>query len=505
MPALLLAVSVGTTEAHAGLFDRAGKPLGSASQEFELLRPAPDQAVYRMDAIWDAAATAIRACLRLVPGAAGRVAGLGFSAAAALVLEHDGPPLLAGDADVFAVTDRRAEAEAAEITATRDPFLSFTGGAVSAAMHLPRLLWLRRHGPMTWMRVTAARDLCDELTRRATGIAAASLGCLVTQWPYLPEGGWRQALLDRIGLDDLPMLGALSSPPHAVGQRHGPLAREVAASLGLPAGIPVAAGLIDTQAATLGVLGRGIRARMNETLALIVSDSATCLAFAPDERMIPRVRGPFRDAVFPGYWLHVAEQPGPGNAAPQADAAAAAEVVALLDREATEFAARLPVLPEGPADHPPAREAVGRRAFLEAYYVAVRAAVLRVRRMIAELNANGYAIGRVALTGTAGGNRLLVRLCRDALGADLVLTQTAHPALLGTAMVAAVAARVYPDLFIALDLMSSPQHRFAADSVWRRAHEAAYRRFLDHAEQGADAKRRAPPRSARQRRSRSPA
>lgn len=89
-PALLLAVGLDAAAVHAGLFDRAGKLFGAASQDFALLRPAPDQAVYRMDAIWDAASTAIRACLSLLPDTAGRVAGVGFAAPPALVLEHDG-------------------------------------------------------------------------------------------------------------------------------------------------------------------------------------------------------------------------------------------------------------------------------------------------------------------------------------------------------------------------------------------------------------------------------
>ncbi len=336
-----------------------------------MLRPAPDQAVHRMAAIWDAAGAAIRMCLLAVPNAAERVAGLGFSAVAALVLEHEGPPPLAGGADVFAVADRRADVEAAELSGT-------------AAMHLPRLLWLRRRAPATWARVTAARDLCDELTRRATGVDAVSFGSLVTQWPFSPDGGWRQTLLDAIGLDDLPMLGAFGSPPRAVGQLHGSLTPEVADAFGLPAGIPVAAGLIDDHATTLGVLGRGARARTNDTFLLINGLSKIGIAFAPEARMIAGVRGPFHDAVLPGYWLHVVER-------------------------------------------------------------------LTAAEILATLNTNGFNIVRVAITGE-----------RERLAADLVVTEAAHPALCGTAMVAAVTARLYPDLFVALDLMSPPQYRYAA-------------------------------------------
>jgi ribulose kinase len=381
---LLLAVGVDAAAAHAGLFNRFGKPAGAASRDFETLRPATDHEVHRMDAIWDATVGAIADCLGALPGAADRVVAIGFSAMPALVLEHDGPPPLAGGADVFGVADHRAVAEAADITAA--------GEAVSASMHLPRLLWLRRRSPATWARVTAARDLCDELARRATGIDAVSFGSLVTQWPFVAENGWRQALLDQIRLDDLPLLGALGSPPRMAGQVHGPLAPAVAASLGLPPGLPVAAGLIDSHAAALGVLGRGARARLNRTFLLVAGDPARGLAFAPEARAIAGVQGPFRDAILPGFWLHVAD----------------------------------------PAD--------------------------LAADVIAQLNANGYAIDRV----TIAGNHVAARRFRETLAADVVLTEAAHPALSGAAMAAAVAGDVHPDLFVAVDLMSPPQYRFAA-------------------------------------------
>jgi len=57
--------------------------------------------------------------------------------------------------------------------------------------------------------------------------------------------------------------------------------------------------------------------------------------------------------------------------------------------------------------------------------------------ILAVLNANGFNITRVAIVGG-----------REILAADVVVTEAAHPALAGTAMVAAVAARLYPDLFM---------------------------------------------------------
>ena len=52
------------------------------------------------------------------------------------------------------------------------------------------------------------------------------------------------------------------------------------------------------------------------------------------------------------------------------------------------------------------------------------------------------------------------------------------PVLLGTAMVAAVAGGLYPDLFVAVDMMAPSQLRYQADGAWRRAHEIAYGIYL---------------------------
>jgi ribulose kinase len=73
---------------------------------------------------------------------------------------------------------------------------------------------------------------------------------------------------------------------------------------------------------------------------------------------------------------------------------------------------------------------------------------------------------------------LLLRLYRDALGAGLVTSDTSEPVLLGTAMVAAAAAGIYPDLFSALEAMAPNQTTHLADPRWAAAHDIAYGAYL---------------------------
>ena len=101
-----------------------------------------------------------------------------------------------------------------------------------------------------------------------------------------------------------------------------------------------------------------------------------------------------------------------------------------------------------------------------------------MRQIIGHFDAHGFAIERVALAGGHARSRLFEFLYRDALGCGLVVSRTAEPVLLGTAMAAAVAAGVYPNLFVAVDMMAPAQARLSPDPFWRRVHEAAYGIYL---------------------------
>lgn len=498
----LLAVDVGTLSARAGLLALDGTLIASASADLTLQRPAEDQAVYRFDDIWRAVCSAVRACRA---GHAGPVLAMAFDATSSLVLSHTGPAPLAGDADVLCWMDHRAEAEADEIAGSGDALLEAYGGGMSPEIHVAKLTWLARHDPAAWARVTGARDLCDALAHRATGVDAHSLCGLACKWAYLPGEGWRTGLLNQLGLGRLPELGALSDTPRAVGAVHGYLVAEAADQLGLPPGLPVATGLIDAEAGMMGGLGRGYAGRMEQTLSLIGGTSTCLMAMTDSARRIPGVWGPFRDAVLPGAWLHEAGQSltgaaldlilrthpgGPGTASASTHAAAVAEIGALLDAEGPAFAARRHVVPDWLGNRAPlgngrARalltgvgEETGRRAFLEAYYAAARGIVLQVRQVMAHMNRHGYAFDQVCLTGGHRHNRLLARLYADALPAALVLGAHPEPVLLGTAMVAAVGAGRYPDLATAQEAMAWPEAVLPLRPGWAAAHDIAYAAYL---------------------------
>lgn len=115
------------------------------------------------------------------------------------------------------------------------------------------------------------------------------------------------------------------------------------------------------------------------------------------------------------------------------------------------------------------------RSFHQAYYATARALVLQARHIANHLDVHGYAINGTALSGGHARSGLLLRLYRDALGREVALPRTPEPALLGTAMVAAVGAGLYPDLMAAMAAMESGQEVLKPDPGWAQAHDMAYR------------------------------
>jgi FGGY-family pentulose kinase len=502
---MLIAVDVGTLSTRAGLFDASGRLIADKSAAFELRRPYDHHAVYRMDEIWAAVRNAVAIVAGEADGAA--IEGLAFDATSSLALTAEGERPLDGDADVFCWMDHRGEREAEEIETSGDRYLDYVGGSLSPEMHLPKLLWLKRQRPKAWARVRAVRDLCDELAYRATGVDRHSVCGLACKLPYLPGDAspWRRDLLKQLDLSDLLSMGRLSEPPFPVGAFHGALGAQAAAELGLSAGVPVAVGLIDAEAGALGVLGRDFLPRMNGTATLIGGTSTCYMTWAADERRISGVWGPFRDAVFPGYWMHEAGQSlsgaaldavlrdhpsGPRQCSAKLHALTANEVLDLMAAEGPAFAEHRHIVPDWLGNRAPlgnARvralvyglgEETTRRSFLEHYYATARALALQSRQILEHLNAHGYAIERCAIAGGHLKNPLLVRLYKDALGARAVFSDVTEPVLLGTAMVASVAAGQNPDLFAALDAMAAEQVTIDPLPQWQAAHEAAYRTYL---------------------------
>lgn len=512
---LVVGVDVGTTSARAGVYDRAGRLLGRGQHPILMNRPSPEHAEHSSQDIWRAVATAVRAAMAAAEAPADAVRGISFDATCSLVvLDAAGNPVDVSSGedpswDTIVWLDHRAVAEAEACSASGHRVLDFIGGVMSPEMETPKLMWLKRHKPESWARAGLFLDLADFLTYRASGSRARSVCTVTCKWTYLAHEtpGWQRDFFAAMGVDDLLERGGLPPTATPIGTDLGPLLPEAAAALGLTTATRVGCGLIDAHAGALGVLGglgQEAPAELDRHLGLIGGTSSCHMALSAEPRAVPGVWGPYLGAVLPGYWLNEGGQSVTGalldhvlqlhSAGGAADAALHAKVVGriaeLRAAEGPRFAEGLHVLPDfhgnrSPLADPHATGVISGltldRSFdglCRLYYRTAVAIVLGTRHIVDALNAKGYRIDTLHLTGGHVKNPLLVELYADATNCRLVLPETEDAVLLGTAMVAAAAAGLHEDLPTACAAMAPSGRERLPEPEAAQRFARDYRAFL---------------------------
>jgi FGGY-family pentulose kinase len=522
---VVMAVDVGTGSARAGLFDADGRMLARDSRPIALNRPAPDHAEQDSDDIGRAVCAAARAARGKAGLPAEAVAGISFDATCSLVAldRADRPASVStsGEAqwNVVVWLDHRAIAQAQECTATRHRVLDFVGGTMSPEMEIPKLMWLKRRLPERWAQYGRILDLADFLTWRASGSNARSCCTVACKWTYLAHEtpGWQAEFLAEVGLEDLLERAALPGSASPIGAALGPLSPDAAEELGLTTACQVGCGLIDAHAGALGVLGQVLApmsgqgaTALDRHIGLIAGTSTCHMALAAEPRMVHGVWGPYYGAVAPGLWLneggqsatgalldHILALHGEGRAlgpaGPEAHARVIDRVRAL--RAGQDGPSHLHVLPDFHGNRSPLADphALGVISGLSLdasfdslarlYERTAVAIVLGTRHILDALNATGYAIDHLHITGGHTQNPLLMELYADATGCTVVTAAEADAVLLGTGMVAATAAGLYPDLAGAAAAMAREGEVIAPDPARAERYARDYRVFLAMHEQ----------------------
>ena len=516
---LLVAVDVGTGSARAGVIDRTGRLLGRAEHPILMNAPVAEHAEHDSEDIWSAVCRAVRSALDHAKASGAHVAGISFDATCSLVVrDGKGSQLSVSTSgeirwDTIVWLDHRALAEADECTATAHAVLQFIGGVMSPEMETPKLMWLKRHQPRAWREAGYLFDLADFLTWKASGSLERSQCTLTCKWTYLGHAnGWQKDFFARVGLEDMLRRGSLPERASPIGQDLGPLTEKAARQLGLSTRCRVGIGLIDAHAGALGVLG-GFADDIKDLdrhLGLIAGTSSCVMALSAEARPTPGVWGPYFGAVLPDCWLNEGGQSATGalldhiirlHGAGGEPAAAlhrriATRIMELRHDEGEDFAHRLHVLPDFHGNRSPIADphALGVISGLtldasfdslcRLYWRSCVAIALGVRHILDALNAKGFVIDTLHVTGGHTKNPLLMELYADATGCTVVVPpDESDSVLLGTAMVAATAAGLYPSLPEACLHMQQHGHERRADKIQSARFDRDYRIFLAMHEQ----------------------
>ncbi|AYR23159.1 FGGY-family carbohydrate kinase [Herbaspirillum rubrisubalbicans] len=523
METYLIGIDVGTGSARAGVFDRSGNLQASARHDIALFRDERRARVEQSSAqIWDAVCQAVRAAVEQAGIDPAAVVGIGVDATCSLVVQ--GAQGGVGDADhperdVIVWMDHRALEQAQRINATAHAVLSYVGGVISPEMETPKLLWLKEHLPEVYHSAAHFFDLTDFLTWKATGSLQRSSCTVTCKWTYLAhEGRWDADYFQRIGLGDLAEQGFARIGQEVVWPGtalDGGLSAEAAQALQLRPGIAVAAGLIDAHAGGVGtVAARGGAEDAAACMAYVFGTSSCTMTSNAQAVFVPGVWGPYYNAMAPGMWLNEGGQSAAGAAidhllrlhpaTPQARLQATSAAMELPQwlaqralaavrqpAQAVWLAGQLNVVPEFLGNRSPLADPEARALLLGlgmehdidslvALYVAGLCSLgYGLRQIIEAQAACGVRIASISVSGGAGTHPLTRQLLADATGLPVEMTACPEPVLLGSAMLAAVAAGSYPDLQSAMPAMSALAGRnepVGGDIA--RLHQARYQAFI---------------------------
>ncbi|XP_037683017.1 FGGY carbohydrate kinase domain-containing protein isoform X2 [Choloepus didactylus] len=517
-------VDVGTGSVRAALVDQKGILLAFADEPIKKWEPEFNHHEQSSEDIWAACCVVTKKVAQGID--LNQIRGLGFDATCSLVvLDKEFHPLPvnhegASHRNVIMWLDHRAVSQVHRINDTKHSVLQYVGGVMSVEMQAPKLLWLKENLRETcWDKAGHFFDLPDFLSWKATGVAARSLCSLVCKWTYLAEKGWDDSFWKMIGLEDfvadnyskigdtisgaeLVEKGRNLEPgekkkakqqsqfinyipgnqvlPPGVPLGNG-LTPEAAKDLGLPAGIAVAASLIDAHAGGLGVIGADVRGHglpcegqpVTSRLAIICGTSSCHMGISEDPIFVSGVWGPYFSAMVPGFWLNEGGQSVTGKlidhmvqchaAFPELQAKATARCQSVYEylnnhldlikkaQSVGFLTVDLHVWPDFHGNRSPLADltlkgmVTGLKLSQDLddlailYLATVQAIAFGTRLIIEAMEAAGHSIRTLFLCGGLSKNPLFVQMHADITGMPVVLSQEVESVLVGAAILGACA------------------------------------------------------------------
>ena len=249
---VLVGLDVGTGGARAVAVDGTGEVVAEASSEYPLHTPRPGWTEQDPADWWEGA----REVLGKVASEAGEVGSIGLTGQMHGSVFLDASEQIIRPALLW--NDQRTQAQCEEIThsVSAERLISIAGNPALTGFQAPKITWLRDEEPENFERISRVLLPKDYVRLRLTGEyatdASDAAGTLLLD---VRARDWSAEILDALQIPPEWMPKVYEGPENT-----GALRESVAGELGLPPGIPVAAGGGDNAAAAvgIGIVGPGL-------------------------------------------------------------------------------------------------------------------------------------------------------------------------------------------------------------------------------------------------------
>eukprot|EP00873_Tetraselmis_striata_P012159 jgi/Tetstr1/432423/TSEL_000186.t1 len=474
----VIGVDSGTESLRAGVFDLTGRPLAFAATPYPTQYPRPGWAEQRPQDWWQALGSSVKQAIAK--------AGVAIDDIAALCLDTTCCTVVALGADGEALRpallwmDMRSAEQTKQVLATGDAALqvnSAGGGPVSAEWMVPKALWIRQNEPHIF---DAAAHICeaqDYMNFHLTGRMTASLNNVSVRWHYDTARGWPTSLLAALDLQEL--LVKWPQEIVAPGEEVGKLTPAAAEHLGLPAGLTVAQGGAD---AFIGMVGLGV---LNDgDLALLTGSSHLHLGMTSKTFHGKGIWGTYQNALVKGLNIVEGGQTSTGSVVNwfrQLIKEDGYEELNALAEAVPAGCEGLVALDHFQGNRTPHTDPASRGALVGLtlrhgkghIFRAIMESVACGTALILEAQAAaGYAPTSITIAGGVTRSLLWLQIHADVCNLPLRLTKVPDAPALGSAILAAVAAGLFPDVRAAADAMVAVDREVLPDAS-RHAEYAA--------------------------------
>ena len=469
-----IGVDLGTSACKFLLMDEKGAILNVVSEDYDVEFPHPGWSQQNPADWWAAVRRGIPALL--AGHDASKVAGIGCGG------QMHG--LVALDADDEVIRPAILWNDGRTVEQVRylneevgvEKLLEWTGNIAYAGFTAPKILWMRDEEPENYARIAHVMLPKDYVNHLLTGVYATDVsdasGMLLLD---VATRAWSAPMLELCGLT-AGQLPAVHESYEAIGT----LLPEVAAELGLPGGVVVCAGAGDNAAAAVGTgcVGAG---------AMNVSLGTSGTVFIPTAGFSPVGDRIHSFCHADGGW-HLM---GCILSAASCNAWWAGDILGTDDFageqagiDAADASLDLPYfLPYLMGERTPHNDTLARGAFVGMCMSTTRADMTRavlegvafaIRDSVEIARSLGVDVAASTVCGGGAKSPLWLQMLADVLGIELRLPATEQGPGYGGALLAAVAAGVYPDVAAACDAVVSVRATVEPDPAAVAAYEARY-------------------------------